>query len=501
MLLRDILSGVKFKTADDISGLAVDRICDDSRLVRKTDLFIAVKGYSQDGSKFIDEAVSKGAGIIISEGSFRAPKGVRKISVKDTRLALSVIASNFYNHPSVKLKVIGVTGTNGKTTVTYLMEGVIKAAGENAGVIGTINYRLNGKALPAKNTTPGPLELQGILSEMVNANFRYAVMEVSSHSLDQRRVNGVLFDVGIFTNITSDHLDYHKTAENYFKAKVKLLGLIKKGGACVLNNDDEKVAALIRSLKNRVITYGIKKDADVKAKDIELSLGGSKFIAATPAGDFQIRTTLIGMHNVSNILACVAASSALGLKPDSVRKGIESVSCVPGRLEPIDLGQPYKVFVDYAHTEDALFNVLGLLREAAKKNIITVFGCGGNRDKTKRPLMGKVACKFSDRVIITSDNPRHEEPSGIIKDIEEGVRGIFNNYDIVEDRSSAIEKALSMASAGDIVIIAGKGHESYQIIRDKVVHFDDREVASSILKEMYEPSPSLEGKWVGRRAG
>lgn len=485
MDLREILKGIKVKTSEKIAGININKVTDDSRKVSAGDLFVAVRGYSLDASNFVDSALKSGARAIVTEKDFGSPKGVVRILVDDTRAAMSVIADNFYDHPSSKLKIVGITGTNGKTTITYLMEGIIKASGGDAGVIGTINHRIKGKVLPSKNTTPGPLELQGMLADMVESKIDYAVMEVSSHSLDQGRVENVLFDVGVFTNLTSDHLDYHKTTANYFKAKKRLFDKLKTKGVAILNADDKKVASLKRSIKSRVVTYGVKKKADVTAKDIALSMNGTRFTVNAPGMSFKICTKLIGIHNVSNILAAVAGAIALKIPRECIIKGIESVECVSGRLEAVDARQSFKVFVDFAHTEDALFNVLSLLREVARKRIVTVFGCGGNRDRTKRPLMGKVACEYSDHVIITSDNPRFEDPRAIIDEIERGVKGRFSNYDIVLDREEAIDRALGLASKDDIIIIAGKGHESHQVIKDKSMPFDDREVAFRILKTKY----------------
>jgi len=482
MHLKDILNGIEFKGEGAMPSLEINNVTNDSRNVKEGDLFVAVKGCLLNGCKFIDEAVARGAKAILAEDDFVSPEGVTKILVEDTRSSLPAIADNFYGRPSQKLKAIGVTGTNGKTTITYIIESIIKNNGEDAGVVGTVNYRLKDRVLPAKNTTPGPLELQAMLAEMVKAGVGYVVIEVSSHSLDQHRVDRILFDAAIFTNITSEHLDYHKTMDNYFKTKAALFDNLKKNGIAILNNDDEKVASLRDSIKNKVMTYGIKEDADIRARDIKLSLDGSRFTAFTQKGPFEINTRLIGVHNVSNVLASIAAALALNINIDVIKKGVESVNFVPGRLELVDAGQPFKIFVDYAHTEDALNNVLGLLREVAKGNIITVFGCGGNRDTKKRPLMGKAACKFSDKVIITSDNPRFEEPIRIIDDIEKGIKGKFYNYEIVDDRRKAIDRAIGLASEGDTIIIAGKGHEDYQIIKDKVMPFDDRLVVMEILK-------------------
>jgi UDP-N-acetylmuramyl-tripeptide synthetase len=339
-----------------------------------------------------------------------------------------------------------------------------------------------GKVMPSGNTTPGPVKLLSMLSEMVKKGAGSVIMEVSSHSLDQHRVDGVSFDSAIFTNISSEHLDYHKTIDDYFKAKRLIFKRLKESGVAVINNDDKRVASLRRSIGKKVVTYGVRNKADITAKDIELSVHGSSFKVVTPETEFEAVTRLIGMHNISNILAGVAATSSIGLEPAYIKKGIESMVCVPGRLEPVGPGGRFRIFVDYAHTPDALFSVLRLLRDVATKDIITVFGCGGNRDRTKRPVMGRVACELSDRVIITSDNPRFEEPGDIIDEIEDGIRDTFSNYEIITDRRDAIAKALKMARKDSVVIIAGKGHENYQIIKDRTMPFDDRLVVRDMLK-------------------
>ena len=482
MLLIEVLQGTGFKNSGSAADFEIKRVTDDSRCVKKGDMFVALKGYAADGYGFIDQALAKGARVIVAEKDFNAPGGVIKVLIGDGRTALPIIADNFYGHPSQKLKMIGVTGTNGKTTITYIIESILKKTGEEPGVIGTISYRLNGMAIPAKNTTPGPLQLQSMLAEVVKSSGRYAVMEVSSHALDQHRVDAILFDAVIFTNITPEHLDYHKTLEGYFNAKTKIFGYLKKDGAAILNTDDDKVLSLKGAVKGRVITYGIKEKADISAKNIRLALDGSRFDIVTPKSSFSISTRLIGRYNVSNILAAAAACDLLCIGTKAIKEGIEAMTFVPGRLEAVECGQPFKVFVDFAHTEDALHNTLSLLKEVSKSEIITVFGCGGNRDRNKRPLMGKAACKLSDHVIITSDNPRFEEPSAIIDEIVSGIRGKFANYEVEADRRKAIERALSLAGVGSIVIIAGKGHEKGQIIKDRILPFDDREVVREILK-------------------
>lgn len=481
--LKHVLSGLRYKADKDISGITVRRVTTDSRKVAVGDLFIALRGYKIDGYKFIDNAIKKGARTIVSQRDFAPPENVVKVLVKDARAASGLIAANFYGNPSKKLRITGVTGTNGKTTVTYIIENILKEAGKPTGVIGTINYRIGAKLLPAANTTPGPLELQALFDRMLTSGVKDVVMEVSSHSLDQGRVDHVLFDVGIFTNITKEHLDYHKTIKKYFDTKVKLFDKLKTGAVAVLNNDDRMVSGLKNRIENRVLTYGLNRKSDIMACDIKLSMDNASFTIKTPRGAFAVSTKLIGRHNISNILASVAAAIALKIPLAVIKKGIESFRAVPGRLELVNEGQPFKIFVDYAHTEDALYNVLSLLREIAPdKNIITVFGCGGNRDSAKRPLMGNIACRFSDRVVVTSDNPRFEDPFAIISQIESGIRNEFSNYEIVEDRRDAINKALKMASKGDVVVIAGKGHEKYQIVKDRTLPFDDCAVARELLK-------------------
>ncbi len=486
MLLKKVLEDVGYSVQahSQDENIDITAISDDSRTVTSGSIFVALTGHAKDGRNFVDEAVSNGAAAIVSDPGLRVPEGVIKISVSDVRGALASIAKNFYGDPSSKLKMIGITGTNGKTTVTYLIEAIAKRAGAGVGVIGTINYRSNGDVRPAKNTTPGSLELVKLLSEMAGGGVKYAAVEVSSHALDQGRIDGVRLDVGLFTNIASDHLDYHKTRDEYFKAKSKIFAHLKDGGVAILNYDDEKVRSVKGSIKAKVLTYGIGQGSDIRASNIKLSSVGSSFDVRMPSGQFQVNTHLLGMHNISNCLAAVAAMHALGLDKKVIAEGISSVVSIPGRLEPVEMGQSFKVLVDYAHTEDALNNVLLIIKEITEHEVWTVIGCGGDRDRTKRPLMGRAACKFSDHVIITSDNPRSEEPLDIIKDIESGIKGEFANYDIVPDRRDAIQKAIASAAEGDIVLIAGKGHEDYQIIKDKVIHFDDREVALEMLSKI-----------------
>ena len=482
--LPELLKGVNYACDRPVEGIDVSRVVAHSSGIQRGDLFVAIRGFSFDGHDFIDAARSNGAVAVVCEKRSRKNTDIPRIIVQDARMALAKIADNFYGHPSKRLKVIGVTGTNGKTTITYLLEKILETAGFRTGVIGTVNYRFAGRVFDSTNTTPDPLSLERFLSEMVREDTDFAVMEVSSHSLEQRRIAGIEFQEAVFTNITREHLDYHKTMKRYLAAKRKIFRNLSANGTALLNADDPMVRSLSRSIKKKVLTFGLRSKADIAADDIELSVSGSRFRAHTPAGSFKVRTPLAGRHNISNILACIAVSVTEDIDTARMLQGIESMSYVPGRLESVDAGQPFKVFVDYAHTQDALQHVLGMLREVAGSRIITVFGCGGNRDATKRPFMGKVACRLSDRVIITSDNPRREDPARIIDDILKGVRGSWANYQVIEDRTRAIQFALRAASPGDIVLIAGKGHEKYQIIGDTTIPFDDCETVRRCLGGM-----------------
>jgi UDP-N-acetylmuramyl-tripeptide synthetase len=446
-------------------------------------VFVAIRGQKVDAANYIAEAISRGARVIIRQArreSFALDNDTVFINVKDTRMKLSDIASRFYRNPSRKIKVIGVTGTNGKTTTTYLIDKILSHAGFNTGLIGTVNYKYRKNIIPAINTTPGSLELQSLLSRMVKSKIDYCVMEVSSHALDQDRVADVDFSAAIFTNLTQDHLDYHLSLERYFLAKKKLFKNLSSRAWAIVNKDDSYAPRLLRCTQADKITYGIKNRADVIAKNIRLGLGYSSFCAVTPCGKVDITTAMVGYHNIYNLLAAVSLCVIEGIDLDLIREAIPRLRVVRGRLEPVECGQPFKVFVDYAHTEDALKNVLSALRQLAHNRIIVVFGCGGDRDKDKRPKMGRVASRFADLVILTSDNPRTEDPKDIIRDIEKGMTA--GRYRVILDRAKAINTALSLAEEGDIVLIAGKGHETAQVFKDKRVPFDDRAVARKMLR-------------------
>jgi UDP-N-acetylmuramoyl-L-alanyl-D-glutamate--2,6-diaminopimelate ligase len=414
--------------------------------------------------------------------------------VRDSRSALARLAERFYGYPSSHLRVIGVTGTNGKTTVTYVIRSILQAAGFRVGLFGTVAYDLAGEMIPSTHTTPESHILQGLLARLVEKGAGYAVMEVSSHALALHRVEGCEFDVGVFTNLTQDHLDFHHTMEEYFESKRRLfLGLTSTSRKAfpkraVINRDDVWGDRLAGSITAPVWTYGLDRRADLTALDLQSSLDGLTFTAVTPAGSFPVRTRLVGQYNVYNLLAAIGTALHLEIRSEHIQQGIASLPGVPGRFERLDSGQGFKVIVDYAHTEDALDRLLRAVAELTPVRVITVFGCGGDRDRGKRAPMGRVAARYSDVVVITSDNPRSEDPVGIMKEVEAGVReGSALKKNPVQvlpivGRLEAIEQALSLARPGDTVVLAGKGHEEYQIIGDRVIPFNDRRIASDWIQ-------------------
>jgi UDP-N-acetylmuramoyl-L-alanyl-D-glutamate--2,6-diaminopimelate ligase len=516
--LEDVVR-VEGKSGIEISGIACD-----SKLVRPGYLFAALKGHKVNGADFIDEALDRGAVAILLDAEnkdfFR--KGNTFIYASDARRCFSEICKVYYGDISNRMHLIGVTGTNGKTTITYLLENLFKSKNDVAGVIGTINYRFGKRMIPSLNTTPGVLEIYSLLNSMEKEKITNCIMEVSSHSLEQGRVDTLQFDTAIFTNLTREHLDYHKNMEDYFSAKLRLFTKIKKNGFAIINIDDPVSGRIIEKVREagnvNIITYGIQHKADIMAKDIDLFCNGSKFklytFAATkphPSGcgwsmatqyfaprnrglqptelnfkedSIKIKSSLIGRHNIYNILATAGAGLAMAMNLEDIKRGIESFNGLPGRLEAIGCGQDFSVYVDYAHTEDGIENVLKSLRELKPKRLICIFGCGGDRDRAKRPVMARISTELSDKVFITSDNPRTEEPMDIINEIIKGISPSKNNYVIEPDRFNAIKKALSEGQKGDIVLVAGKGHETYQIFKDVTIPFDDREVVKKILKEV-----------------
>lgn len=470
----------------ELTDFKVKGITCNSKKVLDNFIFVAVKGSSANGHDFIKEAIKNGAKAVITQYPIRNTqyaKGVSFIRVKDTRKAVANLAAEFYGNPSLKMKVVGVTGTNGKTTLTYLIEFLLREAGFNPAVIGTINCRFKNKLISSKNTTPGPVELQSMLADMLKAKVDYVIAEVSSHALDQARTEAINFHCAIFTNLSQDHLDYHRTIGEYFRAKAKLFKQPNPHFLAVINRDD-KYGRRIEKLTSaeEIITYGIKNKSDISAEKIRFNEKHMEFILRIGRKRIKLGTGLIGYHNVYNILAAVAFALREGIGLSSIKAALKKFSSVPGRLERIPSKKGFWVFVDYAHTQDALRNVLGVLHRISRGRVIIVFGCGGDRDKAKRPKMGYVASQLADYVIITNDNPRSENPLKIIGDIKQGISK--HNYRVIPDRRKAIRKAIALAEKDDIVLVAGKGHENYQVLKRKTVHFDDREVVRKCLKSM-----------------
>jgi len=463
---------------------AITAVTHDSRKAGPGSLFVAIKGLAADGNQFVEAARKKGASAVASEHP--PQEGSPWLQVRDARQALAALSAAVLGDPAQSLELVGVTGTNGKTTTTYLIDAALRAAGHKVGLLGTVQYRIGDRLADATRTTPESSDLQSLLREMVDAGCSHAVLEVSSHSLELQRVAGCLFRVAVFTNLTRDHLDFHGDMDSYFQAKRKLFSdQVRPDGRAVVNADDDRGAAVAAASRAPVWTYGIDRPADFRAEDIRLDLEGTRFRLVGPTGTHELQTALVGRFNVQNLLAAFAASVALGLDPDVVQTGLATVTGVPGRLERVAGAPGFTVIVDYAHTDDALKNLLETVRELGPLRVLTVFGCGGDRDRTKRPLMGAVASRLSDVVIVTSDNPRSEPPEAILEEIQRGMNGgrKAERHAIV-DRREAIARALEMARPGDVVVIAGKGHETYQVLRDRTIPFDDRQVARDILSRL-----------------
>lgn len=498
MRFGELISGLGGCEAFGPLNVEVTGIEFDSRAVKgkgpgKGPLFAALKGGHTDGRGFIKDALRQGAVAVLHEGPRAQGLSVAELIAKDARETLAMLSARYFGYPALQLRLTGVTGTNGKTTTTYLLESIFREAGFSAGVIGTIAYRYGGKTRGAPHTTPEAPELQAMLRDMLDSGVTHAAIEVSSHALAQKRVHGCSFDCAVFTNLTPEHLDFHGTMDEYFRCKAVLFKeLLKSTGKAVVNIDDQWGARLKRDCPSAV-TYSLEKGADVFPLSSELVEEGIRAEVDTPWGAVNVETRLAGEYNLQNILAAVAAAGTLGISPRAIEKGIKALARVPGRLEKIESagGKRYRVYVDYAHTADALERALKAIRMTAKSRVITVFGCGGNRDRAKRPAMGAVASEYSDAVIITSDNPRDEDPLDIIREIEAGVtlerfsgpdQGMTGRgYMAVPDRREAIGKALSIAKDGDTVLVAGKGHEDYQIAKGIKTRFDDVEEVKAAM--------------------
>jgi len=484
MELKDLLIDIDYELICGNVNTIVNSINYDSRKVIENDIFICIKGFATDGHKYIDKAIENGAKIIVIQDAVNIDsKNVTVIKVEDTRKALAKMSANYYNNPSKKMKIIGVTGTNGKTTTTFMIKDILECAGKKVGLIGTIANYIGNEEIHTERTTPESLELQELFNEMVNKGVEYCVMEVSSHSLELDRVYGIEFEGGIFTNLTRDHLDFHKTFENYYNAKFKLF---ERSRIKLINIDDNYGKQVIDDLSKlnaeSIYSFSLKEASDFKAFDEIMGSSGINFkVRLDEIQEFILN--IPGDYNVYNSLGAIAMCYKLGIDINSIKQGIEE-TLVPGRCERVcrEYNLPYEIIIDYAHTPDGLKNILETAKAFTKGKLISIFGCGGDRDKVKRPQMGKIGVDISDIAIITSDNPRSEEPMDIIEDIKKGLDK--DNYIIIENRKEAIKKAISIAKNDDVIVIAGKGHETYQILKDKTIHFDEREVVKEILDSM-----------------
>jgi UDP-N-acetylmuramoyl-L-alanyl-D-glutamate--2,6-diaminopimelate ligase len=483
VLAREGLATMPFAAASEepIAGIAYD-----SRRVEPGHVFVALKGAHADGTSFVRQALERGALAIVSEQA--APAGVRDpwFTVTDARRSMACLSGAFYQYPSLEMQVVGITGTNGKTTTSYLVASIFEAANIRCGIMGTVGYQIGGEIRTATHTTPEAPEVQKLLREMVDRGCRASAMEVSSHALSLHRVDGTRFAAGVFTNLTRDHLDFHGDMETYFQAKRRLFEMLPAGAPSLINLDDPR-GAMLAGMIGRPITYAVNRPADITPGPLSFSLDGLRFEVRTPRGTLQIDSALVGRPNVYNILAAVSTASALDLSFDAIEHGITAMTGVPGRFQLVSPpGDDVTVVVDYAHTDDALRNLLETARPLTRGRLITVFGCGGDRDRTKRPLMGAVAGRLSDLIVVTSDNPRSEDPARIIEDIQRGLtpdtrRGGEQRLLTIVDRREAIHQAIELAKPGDLVLVAGKGHETYQVVAGRVLPFDDVAVAREAL--------------------
>ena len=482
MILKSLLKGLDYEVIKGNEESKVQNIRYDNRKIEQGDAFVCVKGFKVDGHSFIGDAIKKGAKTLIVQEDVSVQEDITIIKVRDTRKALAIMSSNYFGNPKDKLKIIGITGTNGKTTSAFIIKSILEKAGFMTGLIGTIANYIGNKKVDAVRTTPESYELHELFKNMVDAGVEYCVMEVSSHSLELDRVYGVQFEEGIFTNLTRDHLDFHKTFENYYNAKFKLF---ERSNHSIINLDDPYGANRVkdieeRGVKTKVSTFSIEKESDFKAFEIKSHSNGSEF-KVNLEGIEEFSINIPGEYNIYNSLGCIICAYNLNIPMDKIKEGLSDV-VIPGRCELVakEKNLPYSIIIDYAHTPDGLENILSTVKAFTKNRMISVFGCGGDRDKVKRPQMGKIGCELSDIAIITSDNPRSEEPMDIINDIVKPLN--YDNFVIEVNRKEAIRKAMNMALEGDVIVIAGKGHETYQILKDETIHFDEREVVYDILE-------------------
>lgn len=482
MILKSLLKGLDYEVIKGNEESKVQNIRYVNRKIEQGDAFVCVKGFKVDGHSFIGDAIKKGAKTLIVQEDVSVQEDITIIKVRDTRKALAIMSSNYFGNPKDKLKIIGITGTNGKTTSAFIIKSILEKAGFMTGLIGTIANYIGNKKVDAVRTTPESYELHELFKNMVDAGVEYCVMEVSSHSLELDRVYGIQFEEGIFTNLTRDHLDFHKTFENYYNAKFKLF---ERSNHSIINLDDPYGANIVkdieeRGVKTKVSTFSIEKESDFKAFEIKSHSNGSEF-KVNLEGIEEFSINIPGEYNIYNSLGCIICAYNLNIPMDKIKEGLSDV-VIPGRCELVakEKNLPYSIIIDYAHTPDGLENILSTVKAFTKNRMISVFGCGGDRDKVKRPQMGKIGCELSDIAIITSDNPRSEEPMDIINDIVKPLN--YDNFVVEVNRKEAIRKAMNMALEGDVIVIAGKGHETYQILKDETIHFDEREVVYDILE-------------------
>jgi UDP-N-acetylmuramoyl-L-alanyl-D-glutamate--2,6-diaminopimelate ligase len=486
MQLKNLVRAIAVRQVAGTLDREVESVAYDSRRVQSNGMFVALRGEKSDGHRFISQAIDQGASVIVTEREEKHPRATC-IVVENTRTALADIAVTFYRRPAERLKLAGVTGTNGKTTTAFLIKHICEQAGVRCGLIGTVRYEIGERILPATRTTPESLDLQELLASIANAGCRAAAMEVSSHALAQERTRGIEWDVAVFTNLSQDHLDFHGTMENYFEAKARLFVELsgqqkKRKPVAIVNIDDRYGEQLLGKIDKNIstITYGMGARADFRASNYRMEFSGTSYQLEARARSYLVRLPLIGRFNVANSMAALAAATALGVNLRQAVLSLAKSPQVPGRLEMVPAKRQFQVFVDYAHTPDALLNVIKTLRELEPRRLIVVFGCGGNRDRQKRPLMAEVVDRHADYAIVTSDNPRKEDPAAIIAEVEKGFRSA--HHEKIVDRAEAIARAIELAQPRDIVVIAGKGHETYQEFADRTIPFDDIQVARRALE-------------------
>jgi UDP-N-acetylmuramoyl-L-alanyl-D-glutamate--2,6-diaminopimelate ligase len=482
MELKELIKSLDTVSVKGDININIKDISYDSRKIEEGSLFVCIDGTKTDGHMFIPDAIEKGARALIVQKEVSVPDNITVILVENSRYALACVSDVFFNHPSSRFKLIGITGTKGKTTTTYMIKSILERAGQKVGLIGTIANHIGKEVIYTERTTPESYNLQSLFAEMADKAVDYAVMEVSSQGLALNRVSCTDFDIGVFTNFFKDHIAPHEHAnmEEYFEAKMKLFKMCKKG---LVNVDSRYSDRVLEGSKCNITTYGIDNDADIKAVEIVKRSGSVEFTAITPWFEERIAINIPGMFSVYNALAAIAVCGLIGISYKYIKEGLEKVN-VPGRAEVVETCTDFTIMIDYAHTPDSLENILTTVRDFAPGRVISVFGCGGDRDKTKRPIMGAVSGKIAHFSIITSDNPRTEEPAAIVKDIEAGIKDTGGKYVTIVDRREAIKYAILNAKPGDIIVLAGKGHETYQTFKDKTIHFDEREVVKEILYEL-----------------